>query len=140
RRAVLAHRVVLLRLGVEEFAGSGQRLRGGVLVFLAGADVFAAIDAFGLIGTAHHRYGHADLDFRVHGDGNGVFADGLDRRVEHDLAAADGDAIVLERGDDVANAHRSEQLAGLGGLTKHHDIAAVDLFGDLGSLALGLEV
>ncbi len=36
--------------------------------------------------------------------------------------------------------HRTEQLAGLRGLTQHHDVAAVDLLGDLGCLALGLEV
>ena len=36
--------------------------------------------------------------------------------------------------------HRTEQLAGFGGLTQHDDVAAVDLLRDLGCLALGLEV
>ena len=76
----------------------------------------------------------------MHGDGDVVLADGLDRRVQHDLAAADGDPIALKRGDDVANGYRSEQLTAFGGLTQHHDVAAIDLFRDLGGLGLGFQV
>ena len=76
----------------------------------------------------------------MHGDRDRVLADGLDRRVQHDLAAADGDAIGLERCDDVAHRNRTEQLAGFGSLTQHDDVAAVDLLRDLGCFALRLEV
>ena len=132
--------LVAAGFGIEEFAGGGERFGGRVLVFLTRGDVFAAIDALGLVGAARDRHGDADFDFRMHGDGDVVLADGLDRRVQHDLAAADGDAVRLERGDDVANRHRAEQLAGFGSLTQHDDVAAVDLLGDLGGLALGLQV
>ena len=85
--------VVAARFGIEEFAGGGERFGGRILVFLTGRDVLAAIDALGLIGAARDRHGDADLDFRMHGDRDLVLADGLDRRVQHDLAAADGDAV-----------------------------------------------
>ena len=76
----------------------------------------------------------------MHGDRNLVLADRFDRRVKHDLAAADGDTIALKRGNNVAHRNRSEQLAGLGCLTQHHDVAAIDLLRNLGGLAFGLEV
>ena len=76
----------------------------------------------------------------MHGDADLVFADGLDRRIHHDLAAADGDAIGGKRSNDIANVHRTEQLAGFRRLTQHDHVTAVDLLGDLGGFALGLEV
>jgi hypothetical protein len=56
---LLGSRVILRRLDVvpagfriEEFSRGGQRLGGGILVFLPGGDVLAAVDALGLIGAA----------------------------------------------------------------------------------------
>ncbi len=100
-----AAHVVVARFRIEEFAGGGERFGGGVLIFLTGRDVLAAVDALGLIGASRDRHGDADFDFRMHGDRDRVLADGLDRRVQHDLAAADGDAVALKRRDDVANAY-----------------------------------
>ena len=54
--------------------------------------------------------------------------------------AVERDAVGLERDDDVTHRDRAEQLAGFGRLTDHDDVLALDLLGDLGRLALGLEV
>ena len=56
--------VVVLGFRIKEFAGGGQRLGGGILVFLAGRDVFAAVDPLGLVGRSRHRHGDADLEAR----------------------------------------------------------------------------
>jgi hypothetical protein len=130
----------VLRFRIEEFAGGGKRLGGGVLVFLTRRDVFAAVDALGLIGAARHGDADGDFNLGMDGDVDLVLADGLDRGIEQHLAAADGDAIGLEGRDDVADADRSEQLAGFGSLTQHDHVAAVDLLRDLRRFALGLEV
>src|SRR6185437_9759863 len=127
-------------LRIEEFAGGGDRLGCGVLIFLARRDVFATVDALRLVRASRHGHGNANLDFRMHGDGDPVLADGLDRRVEQDLAAADRDAVALQRGNDVANADRTEQLTAFGRLANDDHAAAVDLFRDLGCLGLGLQV
>ncbi|OIQ75222.1 hypothetical protein GALL_431150 [mine drainage metagenome] len=127
-------------LGIEEFAGGGEGFCGRILIFPTRRDVLATVDAFGFVRTSRDSDGDADFDFGMHGDGDLVLADGLDRRVQHDLAAANDDAIALERCDDVANAHRSEQLTGLRRLTQYDDVAAVDLLRDLCCLALGLQV
>src|SRR4051794_9278316 len=73
--------VVVLGFRIEELAGCSERLGGGVLVFLTGRDVLAAVDALGLIGAARHGDADADFDFRMHGDRDLVLADGLDRRI-----------------------------------------------------------
>src|SRR4030095_6524249 len=119
--------VVVLGFRIEELAGCGERLGGGVLIFLTGRDVLAAVDALGFVGAARHGDADADFDFRMYGDGDLMLADSLYRRIEQDLAAADGDTVGLEGSDDVAHADRAEQLAGLRGLTQHDHVAAVCL-------------
>src|SRR5882724_5012566 len=95
--------VVVLGFRIEELAGGGDRFGGRILIFLTGRNVFAAVDALGFIGAARDGDADADFDFRVHGDGDLVLADGLDRCVQHDLAAVDGELVGFERRDDVAN-------------------------------------
>src|SRR3954454_11468469 len=62
--------VVVLGFWIEELAGCGKRLGGGVLVLLTGRDVLAAVDALGFVGAARHGDADADFDFRMHGDGD----------------------------------------------------------------------
>src|SRR5260221_6073808 len=53
---------------IEELAGGGKRLGGGILVLLTGRDVLAALDAVGFLGAARDRHVDGDLDLGMHGD------------------------------------------------------------------------
>jgi len=63
-RLFLRLHLVAAGFRIEEFAGGGERFGGRVLIFLAGRDVLAAIDTFGLVGTSRDGDGHADLEAR----------------------------------------------------------------------------
>ena len=66
-------------------------------------------------------------------------ADGLDRLVELDLVAADGEALGGQQFGDVAGRHRAVELAGLAGRAHDDEALAVELLGDLAGLRLALE-
>src|SRR4029450_6883307 len=56
------HDVVVLGFRIEELAGSRDLRGGGVLVFLTGRDVLAAVDALGFVGAAGDGDGDVSLD------------------------------------------------------------------------------
>ena len=70
----------------------------------------------------------------------GVQAQRLDRPVEHDLAAVDGEAARRDELGDVARRHRAVELAGVAGLADGEEGLAVELGGDRLGLLLQLEV
>src|SRR5581483_5980886 len=69
-----------------------------------------------------------------------VLADRLDRRIEHDLRAADLRTVRLEQAGNVARRDRAEQLAGLACLAQDNVGLAVKLSGKLAGLSFELEV
>ena len=95
-RSGLRRSVVVLGYRIAEIAGGRRALGGCVLFFLTARDVLAAVDAFGFVGAARHGDADADFDFRMHGDGDLIFAEVLTGGIEQDLAAADDDASGLE--------------------------------------------
>ena len=108
--------VVVLGFRIEELAGGRDRFGGGVLIFLAGRDVLAALDTLGFISAARDRHGDAGLDFGMDRNRHLLLADRLDRRIQPNLRPVDDDAVGCECVDDVAHRDRAEQLTGFGRL------------------------
>ena len=67
-------------------------------------------------------------------------AEGLDRREDRDLIAADVETASGDRVGDVAGRHGAVKLTGLAGLTQSDEALAVELVGDGLRFVLQLEV
>ncbi len=130
----------MLGFRIEELAGGGDGFGRCVAIFLAAVDVFAAVDALGFRLGARNRGRHMDFDFRMHGDGDLVLANGLDWRVEQNLRTVQCNAVGFQRGHDITHRDRTVELTGFRRLTDDDDVAAVDLLGNLGGFAFGLNV
>src|SRR5690606_28006920 len=79
-------------------------------------------------------------DFRMEADGDLGDADGLDRSLQLDLAAADLEAGFVENLGDVASGYRTVKLAGLGSGADDDEALAVQLLGNGFGFLLALEV
>src|SRR6185437_15018903 len=64
----------------------------------------------------------------------------LDRFLQHDLAAGDGEARCRHRVREIARRDRAVELAALARLTDQHDLEAVELLRDLLGFALARQV
>ena len=72
--------------------------------FAAHGDVFTALEARDFVGVARDVQVDVDLDFRMQRDRHDMAANRLDRRMQRDLAAADGEARgAQQRGDGLLN-------------------------------------
>ena len=80
------------------------------------------------------------VDLGVERDVTGCRPELLDRLVEHDLAAVEGEAAGGGGVGDVAGGDRAVERAAVGGGADHHEGLAVELRRDLLGLLLGLEV
>ncbi len=71
------------------------------------------VDALGFFGVARDDQRDRDFDFRMQRDGDLVLADGLDRRMQFDLAAGDRKAAFGDEIGDVARAEPSRKAGRL---------------------------
>src|SRR4029079_13172163 len=100
----------------------------------------AACLACSLIGRAGDIDSHARLDLGMEPDANVVQAKRLDRPVEHDLAAFDGESTLGDRGRDVARGARAIELAGIAGLADDDEAFPLQLIGNRACFRFQLEI
>ena len=70
------------------------------------------------------------LDFSMESDAHVVQAERLDRAVEQDLTALDGEAAFAHHGGNVAGRHRAVKLTGIAGLAQHDEALPLQLCSD----------
>ena len=103
---------------------------------LGGGQRLALRLALGLLGRAGDVERDRHLDLGMQRDRHIGEADRLDRLVELDLVAADGEAFGGEQVGDVARRDRAVELAGFAGRAHDDEALAVELVGDLWASAL----
>src|SRR5271166_2482947 len=134
-------------LAREALAGAGFRERLADFEaevvhrrLLTHAEVLTLRLTLGLLGRAGDVDGDFRLDFRMQVDRHGVEAERLDRMLNEDMAALDGEARGGQRLRDVARRHRPIELSGLAGLANDDHRRPVYLGGNLVGAALELVV